>query len=229
MEEKDKDIERLFDEYADDLRPRADLAQRARQQMQPRRERAHAKRVAAISIASLAGAAASIAVAVLSVNALFRASGRPGENSPASPPAVYATEYNISDVRAVSISRKTAEEYFDFSAIERNCDIFDENYYACYLKDGGELVYIRGSFGMATESGTTQVGIIAEKAGYRRTDLIQNFKNIITTDDSPVVAKNYLDGEYISQTYWGTATTHYYVTTTGNDQAAYSVVADILR
>ena len=229
MEEKDKDIERLFDEYADGLRPRADLASRARQQMQPRRERAHAKRVAVISIASFAGVAASIAVAVLSVNALFRVSGNDGAGSSATPPAINATEYNIADVRAVSVSRETATEYFDLSSIEEQYNVFAESYYACYLKESGELVYVRGSFGLETENGTTQVGMIAEKAEYRRTDLNQNFKYIIGNSSEPITAKNYIDGEYISQTYWSTETTHYYVTTMGNDGTAYSVVADILR
>ena len=228
MDEQDKDIERLFDDFADGLESRPDLARKAQERISARRDGARGKRIAVISFASIVGAAASVAVGIFAVGAALRISNGSGNDSSA-PPTVYATQYDIRDVRAVAVSRDEASEYFDISAIEDRYNVFAENYYACYLKNSGEFVYVRGSLGIETEYGTTQVGMIPEKAEYRRTDLGETFAEIIAENNRPAVVRTYIDGEYISQTYLGTATTHYYVTTMGNDENAYNVVADILR
>lgn len=235
MDEKDKDIRQLFDEYADGLGSRPDLAAKAREKMRVRRQADSARgRRAALVLACMAGAAASVTVCVFAVKTLFNVTGGmnddpPTDNSPAVPPStVFTTTYAVSDVRAVAVSREVASEYFDISSIEAQCNVFAETYYACYLKDSGELVYVRGAFGMETEYGTTQVGVIAEKAAYRRTDLEHKFSNIIRDSATPLVAKAYIDGEYVSQVYLGTSSLHYYVTTMGNDEYAYDIVADLL-
>lgn len=224
MDERDKDIERLFDGYADELEDRSDLARSARERMRSQRhDSARGKRIALISIASVAGVAAAAAVGVFAVSAALRIADV-GNGS--APPAVNETQYDIHDVRAVAVSREQAAEYFDISVIEERYNVFAENYYACYLEND-ELVYVRGSFGMETEYGTTQVGVIAEKAEYRRSDLKNSFAAVIAESNRPISVYDYINGEYVSQTYMGTESTHYYVTTMGNDENAYTVVTGI--
>lgn len=234
MDEQDKDIRKLFDEYADGLEPRPELSKRAREKLvSRRRDTAHRGRRAALVLACMAGAAASVTVCVFAVNTFFGAvgggnSGGSGDHSPAEPDTSYGIEYDVGDVRAVRITREDASEYFDLSPVEAKYEIFSESYYACYMKESGELAYIRGAFGMSADSGTTQVALVAENSQFRRTDLGADFAAIISSDGSPVTARTYIDGEYVSKTYLDAHGLHYYVTTMGNDAYAYNVIADIL-
>lgn len=235
MDEQDKDIKKLFDEYADGLEPRPELSRRAREKLvSRRRDTVHRGRRAALVLACMAGAAASVTVCVFAVNSIFGTfggNGSTGDHSPAAPAepdTSYGIEYDVGDVRAVRITREDASEYFDLAPVEANYEIFSESYYACYMKESGELAYIRGSFGMSAENGTTQVALVAEKSKFRRTDLNADFAAIISNGGSPVTARAYIDGEYVSKTYLDAHGLHYYVTTMGNDAYAYNVIAEIL-
>ena len=99
MDEQDKDIERLFDDFADGLESRPDLARKAQERISARRDGARGKRIAVISFASIVGAAASVAVGIFAVGAALRISNGSGNGS-STPPTVYATQYDIRDVRA---------------------------------------------------------------------------------------------------------------------------------
>lgn len=225
MMNDDKEIRRMFDEYADGLEPRPDLASRAHEKMNATRRDAsrpvNRKHVVLISLASLA----AVAVGIFAVNAVKEIFD--SDSSSSAPMQI--TKYEVTDVRAVSVSREDISKYFDMSALEAQYDVFAENYFACYLKSSGELVYYRGTFGIETEFGTTQVGMIAEKAEYRRTDLETEFSGLLDANTAPVTEQYYIDGEYISKSYYSADDTHYYVTTMGNTEDAYEIISNMIR
>ncbi len=234
MMNDDKDIRRMFDEYADGLEPRPDLASKAREKMNSSRRdparRVNRLRAALIGLASLGGVAACVAVGIYAFNVVSRdLGGSTAPSAPSSPTPMQVTKYDVTDVRAVAVSRDEISKYFDVAALEAQYDVFAENYYACYLKSSGELVYYRGTFGMETEYGATQVGMIAEKAEYRRTDLETEFSALFGASAHPVTEQEYVGGEYISQTYYSPADTHYYVTTMGNEDKAQEIIECIMR
>lgn len=223
MDDKDRQIQELFDGYADELRERHDLASRARAQMtekrgkrrvrETRRVSARRKRRAAIICITSLAAAAAVGVFAFGVlpKMLVGGDSLPGssDNSASSPaPAI---RYSLYEVRAVSVSAAFAEAYIDLSELKAQSAVFDEHYYACYIDNETSPVYVRGVFGVETPDGMAEMSVIAERDGYRRDDLEKSYNELITPSGYYMYYNNYDKGEYVTTAYFAARGYNYYV------------------
>ena len=226
-EQKDDKIRSLFDGYAEELEPQPRLAEKAREKIKSRRSN---KRVGIIVCTSVAGFAAAAAVCVFAVGVLRNANNFGGSNdlSPSGPSTEIENciSYSVSQVRAVRADPDVAEKVFRLDAIRSETDVFSENYYVCYMKDSDEFVYVKGVFGVATDDGTTEINVIAEKRGYRRDDLEQNYETLIEHGGGDINYQKAV-GEYITLAYRTDSEMHYYVTARGGSLDTYDIAYKI--
>lgn len=228
MDEKDKQIERLFDEYGSSLQPNDRLADKARQKMRSAKGKKAKKPAMWIGIA--VACAAAFAVSVFSVVSFFnnadRLFGGNTNNSASTPSAPAVQSYKISEVRAQSVDGDFAKAYINTSALA-DAEIFSEKYYACYIKDTDEFVYLKAVLGISTDSGNIQMDIIAEIPGYINDERAQDFKRLMRRPEYSYYT-DYVNGEYMTIAYYAKSDYKYYVTAIGNTDGAQDIAQSIV-
>ncbi|MCH5154546.1 MAG: hypothetical protein J1F71_04975, partial [Clostridiales bacterium] len=168
MNEKDKQIEQLFDEYASTLEPNERLADKARQSMRTNKGETKKRTWHAGLVAACAAVVATvlIIVPIFAVNIFSGGNNSSGGGTLA--PEVHS--YSISEIKANRVDADFAVDYLS-TELPVGADIFSENYYACYIKQTGEFVYLKAVFGIEYNGGNIQMSVIAEKAGYAGSEL----------------------------------------------------------
>ncbi|MBD5131511.1 MAG: hypothetical protein HDT28_02805 [Clostridiales bacterium] len=227
MNEKDEQLNGLFDEYANDLQPRTDLAQKARDELVRKNEKKQKPALRYGVIFGSLAAAAAVAVFAFSVlPGLFTGNNDgatneengPSDASPATPSAV---SYTIGEVRATKTTRSDISDFIDISRIENaGYEVYSENYYNCYIKESNTLAYVKAVFGVSTDKGNIEISVIAERDGYKRTDLAEQYGYLMKSDRRISYAESYQDGEYMTMAYITDYDIHYYVSTMGNTDGA---------
>ena len=222
MDEKDKQIERLFDDYASSLQPNAHLAGKAAEKMRSK-QKPNRRDVIWGSLAAVFGA---LFMAVFSVSTYFgRKYFGSGNDNPASdsPPSI--VNYSISEIRASRVDASFAADYLNLD-IPSSAQIFSENYYACYLKDSGEFVYLKAVLGISYDDGNIQMTVVAEKSNYKGKELAAEF-GFLMRDPGYNYGTDHIRGEYVTMAYRKTNEYNYYVSSMGNVGGAESI-AEIL-
>lgn len=224
MDDKDRQLQQLFDDYANELPERHDLASKARAQMtekngkryerETRRISARAKRRTVIITVSSLAAAAAVGVFAFGVLPKMLVGGSNSGTPPATDgdaSLVGITRYSLDEVRAVSVSAEFAKSYIDLDELRAQSDVFDEHYYACYIENKEDPVYVRAVFGVGTTNGTTEMSVIAERDGYRRNDLQKSYGGLITPSGYYMYYNDYDRGEYVTAAYFAARGYNYYV------------------
>lgn len=215
MNEKDKQLQQLFDGYAESLDPRPELADRALNSMRAEKARLKKRKTALwVTFASL-GSATAGALAVFGVVTALR--GLRGVNTVPTVPTVpdaQPVSYKIEQIKAKRVDGAFVADYLDMSdATALGVTLFAENYYGCYFKDSGELAYVKAVFGVNTDEGNIEMCIIAEDAAYAREDLSDKRTG---KRGEYVYDVEYICGEYVTSAYYFDGEYRYYVSAMGN-------------
>lgn len=233
MDEKDEQLSRLFDDYAEAMDPRPELSSRAREAMTAKtenkaKEKQPPRRAVYIGLCGLAAAAVVGVFAVGVLPRIFGGKNDSGGEDAAGPPTSYATRYNISDVRAVSVSEEFADEYISMSAIKECAEVFAADYYACYIDGADDPVYIKAVFGVAADDGVIEMCVIAENGDYRRNDLESRFDGLITANGAYRYRYDRINGEYVTMAYFEAHAYNYYVVSTSSVEGAIDIIEKLL-
>ncbi|MCH5161501.1 MAG: hypothetical protein J1G04_05670 [Clostridiales bacterium] len=220
MNEKDKQIERLFDDYASSLQPNTHLAGKAMERM---RDKKKPKRKIVVW-GGLAAASGALLVAVFVVPAVIGRSGSSksnGNDNTHTPAVSSTTNYSISEVRASKVDASFASDYINLN-IPSDAQIFSEKYYACYIKDSGEFVYLKAVLGISYNGGNIQMSVVAEKSDYAGKELSAEYKYLMR-DTGYTCYTDYIQGEHVTMAYLKTDEYNYYVSAMGNVYGAQDI------
>ena len=223
MDEKDKQIERLFDDYASSLQPNTHLASKAMEHMRAKQKRR------TVIWGRLAAACGVFLVAIFAVTAFIGISilGGIGGNI-SDPPAVSSiTNYSISEVRASKVDASFAADYLNMK-MPADAQIFSQSYYACYIKESGEYVYLKAVLGISYNGGNIQMSVVAEKSDYAGKELAAEYMSLMS-DTGYKYDTHYIQGEYMTMAYRKTDECNYYVSAMGNVDGAQNIVQFLLN
>lgn len=199
---KDKQIQQLFDNYAQSLPQQDHLADKARGMAFARSEKKKWWLVPMVA-AYCVVAVAVLFVAITLTNSLVNVTPSP----------TYQV-YTSSQVTGHIVDRSDIASAVKVDLIDEQYEVIFENYRAYYFDDG-QLAYIRASLGVSTEYGVVEVQLIAENNKFVRNDLKYTYDNYIY-GQSFTQKENYKDGEYITSAYFEGEDMHFYIETMSN-------------
>lgn len=224
-ENKDNQIQRLFDDYADSLQAEPRLADKARQQLRQNNEQKSSRRRP--WWIAVAAACAAVALLVWVAPFLRSADGAPGNQRPVPDgPVNDIKSYSISEVRATRTDADFAKDFINTS-LDAGAQVFSENYYACYIKATGEFVYLKAVLGVSYGGGNLQIRIVVEKTGYNGEEFTDDYKDVIS-DIGYRYNTEFICGEYVTTAYRKKTDYKYYVTAMGNAEGGQNIIAEII-
>lgn len=252
MKGQKDEIKKLFDDYADELTPRQDLASKAKTAMSVKNNKQSVKSNKQSAnrrigwIASLASAFVVLIICVGIVLPFINGNGsdiHPGiEQTPSQGPGQNAQTgdeslnsivyYAISDVKGKSVGLSDVDDKLQISRLEYSgYQIVSERYYAFYT-DEGELAYIKALIGVRGDSGFAEITIIAEADGMVRDDFKDIYLQYGNLDESLLVRDTQLDdkGEYVTQGFFKARDMHFYVyaTTGASRSLSEKIISNLL-
>ena len=246
MKKNDDSIQKLFDDYADGLNERTDLADKARQALAEQNAKKAQRRKP--KIWNWLAPVCAVLILVVSISLWSRIIGGFGGFGPGGVPN-YPNDgpsqsdgngnhnaqiiyYSLSDVKGRSVTPSQASKTLDVSAIEadREYKIVYERYYAFYFASG-RLAYVKALLGVRSEEGFCEITIIAEVDGVVRKDLLEYYDAYIRSGDVAMMRTKLDDkGEYVTNACFSVAKAHCYVSamTGANDRLAEKIISKIL-
>ena len=247
MKKNDDTIQKLFDDYAEELNERNDLADKARQALAEQNAKKAQRRKPRIW--NWLAPVCAVLILVVSISLWGQIFGRlegfgpSGVPNPDESPSDYhpgqggnhnehVSYYALSDVKGRSVTASQASKTIDVSAIEADGEykIVYERYYAFYFENG-KLAYVKALLGVRSEEGFCEIAIIAEVDGFVRRDLSDLYYNYIRGKDYAMMYTE-LDnkGEYVTNACFSIAKAHCYVSamTGANSQLAEKIISKIL-
>lgn len=226
-ENKDKQIQRMFDAYADSLENDPRLADRARNKLrQSNARRSTRKRPWWIAVAAACVAFVALVLSIPFLRVGDRSTGNMTPMTPTPPEITEVKSYSISEVRAVRTDADFASAYITTST--GGAEVFGADYYACYIKATGEFVYLKAVLGVSYNGGTLQLCIVAERSGYAGIELAADYREVMIKHGSYKYDTEYVCGEYITTAYYKTSDLKYYVTAYGNVDGGQNIVAALI-
>ncbi|MCH5160236.1 MAG: hypothetical protein J1F66_05285 [Clostridiales bacterium] len=242
MKKNDDNIQKLFDDYAEDLNERNDLAEKARLALVEQNAKKDKQQRKPKMWNWLAPVCAALIIVVVSVSiwspfnsnggGTFGPSGLPNQSGQGKYPSVNINYYASSDVKGRGITLSDCDETLKISnlLLDDEYTVVSEHYYAFYFDDGN-LAYIKAILGVRSEEGFCEIVIIAEADGVVRQDLSDFY-------DDYIYGRNYatmhtvLDdkGEYVTNAYFNARNSHFYVSamTGANSTLAEKIISEIL-
>lgn len=198
---KDKQIQQLFDDYAQSLPQQDHLAEKARGMAfaRPKKKWWLVPMVAAYCVLAVA----VLFVAITLTNSLVNVTPSP----------TYQV-YTSSQVTGHVVYRSDIANAVKVDLIDEQYEVIFENYRAYYFDDGN-LAYIKASLGISTEYGVVEVQLIAENNKFVRDDLTYTYDNYVQ-GQSFAQYKKFKDGEYITSAYFEGDDLHFYIETMSN-------------
>ena len=217
MKKHDETIQNLFDDYAKDLTPRVDLAEKARMEMVERKAQPSASSRRSSFGVHLAWIApvAVLFIAVIVIIFNLPIFSMPNDNSQGDGPTQQqpaVAYYTFADVKGKSVSLNEYDDMLQVSRLETlGYQVVGQRCYAFYSQDE-QLRYVKVYLGLRSTDGTfTEMEIIAEVDGYVRSDLKDIFNKYSANDDLSVESYYDDDGEYVTQAYFAARNWHFYV------------------
>lgn len=208
---KDKQIQQLFDNYAETLEPQTHLAEKACAECRASSRKKTATRRAVFK-PILAACCVFVVLVVFGVS-LHSIGIPPLSESPS------VVAYNVSSVRGRSVGRTDVEDILPMDVFDNSASykIVSERYYAFYFKDSNQLAYIKAILGVSTENGIVELSVVAESKDFVRNDL-QTYYEAAIKDGNGVqygtsVTEN---GEYVTSAFFEAREMHFYISARGN-------------
>ena len=242
MKKNDETIQQLFDDYAEGLNERTDLADKARQALAEQNAKKAQQRKPRLWAWLAPICAVLILVVSISIWAPifggldFGPSGMPNNPSQNEGDSANNNErikyYSLLDVKGRNVTAAQAGEMIDVSAIESDgeFEIVYERYYAFYFENG-KLAYVKALLGVRSEEGFCEITIIAEADGVVRNDLRDFYHAYIRGHDVAYMYTRLEErGEYVTNACFNITNAHCYVSamTGANSQLAEKIISKIL-
>ena len=238
MKKNDETIQNLFDAYAEELKPRQDLAEKAKMEMVERKSQpstsarknssfwlhfAWITPVTAVFIAIVI-VIFNLPVFLGSLGDKFGKDETPSQQQPA-PSVAY---YTYADVKGRSVSWEDYDDMLQISKLAENgYQVVGEHCFAFYTTEG-ELRYIKLYLGVRASDGTfTELELIAEVDGYVREDLYNIYDSYKNRDGLSTNSHYASNGEYVTQGYFAARNLHFYVVARNGQRT--EVAKDILQ
>ena len=241
MKKNDDTIQKLFDDYAEDLSERNDLAEKARQAIAAQNAKKAKQRKPKIWN-WLAPVCAALIIVVVSVsiwspllsseNGTTTPSQTPNQGDQDTSPNTHVNYYSLSDVKGRSVPPSQFDTTLNVTQIkdDEEYEIVYERYYAFYFKDG-ELAYVKAVLGVRSEEGFCEIVIISEVDGVVRQDLRDIYDYFLMYGEDKYMSTQPDDkGEYVTNAYFNARNCHFYVSamTGANDLLAEKIISKIL-
>ena len=231
MNKHDEKIQHLFDDYAETLTPRNDLAEKARLEMvankQAKPSASARKSSGWVHLAWITPVAAVfIAIVVLIFNLpLFSLGKLSDEDTPSQPTVAY---YTYSDVKGRSVSLDYCDYMLQINKLTANgYEIVGQRCYA-FFTDDGELRYVKAYLGVRSADGTfTEITLIAEVDGYVRKDLQDIYDSNKSREGLSTDSDTDANGEYVTRGYFAARNLHFYVVARNGQRT--DVAQDIMK
>lgn len=215
MMKRNDDIQKLFDDYAEELTPREDLGSKARDAMAAKKQSPLPRSKTHWTV-HLAWAVPVFCVLLVSLIAfgtvfanIFNDPTSNDQHVDSSVDAPQVQNYTFADVKGKRVQLADCDSVLNVSALaDSEFEVVGERYYAFYAQNG-QLRYIKALLGVRGEDGTfTELHIIAEADGYVREDLADEYdRSGALVSDSGYA----LGGEYVTQAFFGARGFHFYV------------------
>lgn len=253
MKGQKDEIKKLFDDYAEDLTPRQDLASKAKAFMSVKnsnKQKAQGNKQSANGrfkwIASFACAFVVLIISVGIVLPLINGNGintpsndehtqppAPGQNAQTEETDKTIVYYTLSDVKGKTVALSEVDNALQISRLHNssNYQVVSERYYAFYTDDG-DLAYIKALLGVRTDDGFAEITLIAEVNGMVRDDLKGIYSQYHGIYDNDLISSTELDknGEYVTQGYFSARNMHFYVyaETGANSWLSEQIISNLL-
>ncbi len=225
---KDKELEKLFDAYADGVKPDGGLCDRAKSHMRAKSGRMPPRRIFAIA-SSLCCAAVVLAVSFAVLfpalkDGFFGGSSMGGVT--ADPDSVAPLYYAAADIKGRNVSYDDVKNYVDINVLKEHYKVAGEKYSAFYFKDSGKTAFINMRFAVETEDGVVEIDLVAETAK----NVYGKFKDCYETgsgnfNGSLLIGTRYENGEYISNAYFADSECRYYVSAMSGSGRAEEIIS----
>lgn len=233
MKKHDETIQNLFDDYAEELKPRRDLADKAMNEMvahQAKPSPSVRKKPSRIHLGWIVTAAV-VFIAVIAIIfdlSIFNDDGELDGSGSSQFPAQTVAYYNITDVKGRSVSRDDCDDMLQVSKLVANgYQVLGERYYAFFTEDG-HLRYIKAYLGVRAPDGTfTELTLIAEVDGYVRRDLQTIYQQYAYSDGLEATSSFDNSGEYVTNAYFAARNLHFYVVARNGERT--DVAKEILQ
>ena len=238
MNKNDDTIQKLFDDYAEDLNERSDLADRAKAALVAKNAEKSKRRELGFW-KWLAPVCCALIIVVVSIS-IFAPSGLLGDGGSEQPPnqgtnthVPTLTYYTAAEVKGRSVSLSDYDETLKISQIKQDGDyqVVYERYYAFYFEDGA-LAYVKAVLGVRSDEGLCEIAIVAEADGVVRQDLRSEFDFYLKRGGDRACMFTDLDdkGEFVTSAYFNARSAHFYVyaLTGANDELAEKIISKIL-
>lgn len=213
MMKRDRDIEKLFDDYAAEQPARPELADRARSRLA---QRANPKRKRSGAVVRWVACCCAVAVVVVGL-AYFvprLLADNPGSQNAVDNYASYSPLYVTAKNDGGNYRSMFGVDGLDSSPLysvvyERYTAFFDAN---------DKLMYVRIALGVRADNNFVEMDIIAETDGFVRADLVERYRAAgSSTDEFSVSTRR---GEYVTSAFMRAGGYHFYISAiTGADPA----------
>lgn len=227
MKQNDE-IQRLFDDYADSLPIRQDLAQKAAVEAERRKKKPTFWRW----FSPLAAALVLVVFCFAVFPSVFPNKDNPGNSASDKPSEgqnqTQILHYAVSDVVGKTLSAEEAQT--TFKADELNSDVGQviyQKYYVFYMRGTTDVAYYKACLGVMINGNLTEVYAIAENKNYRSDDLYRDFASFYSGEQTQYHF-GYERGEWVTGACFVSRDFRYFVSTTGGNDDGMKIIEKLM-
>lgn len=221
MMKKDEQINKLFDDYAEQLAPREELSSKARAEMAAsdgKKSSSSRKRSGWLHLLWIMPVWIVFALSLALVSRVIFGHDGNGNLPGAEDIPQTVDYYTFADVFGKRVQPNDANEYakvedcIKVSALKQRYEVVSERYYVFYAYGDKQPRYIKAYLALRSADGVfTELELIAEYDGYVRSDLKEVYECV--SDNKIFVWSADFDqsGEYVTKGYFAARGAHFYV------------------
>ena len=200
---RNEKIQKVFDDYADNLPDQSHLANEAAKQLASRKNKKSVWRW----LAPVAAAFVAVVLCFTVLDGVWDSSnGNHGNDStmdkpnsePLNPEQMIA--YDVTQATGMVADTAQAEQVFNVKAVDGDDSytVVYQKYYAFYLEGQTEIAYYRAYLGIMANGSLTEVYVIAENPKYRNNALSDRFADFYASGNTRF-CYGYERGEYTTE------------------------------
>lgn len=226
MKQNDK-IQNLFDDYADSLPVRQDLAQKAAREVERRKKKPTFWRW----FSPLAAAVVLVVFCFAVFPSILQGTNKPGDNASKPSEGQNQTQilyYAVSDVIGKTLSAEDAQKTFKVAELDSDVgQVIYQKYYAFYVRGTSDVAYYKACLGVMINGNLTEVYAIAENKNYRSDDLYRDFASFYAGEQTQYHF-GYERGEWVTGACFVARDFRYFVSTTGGNDDGMQIIEKLL-